>query len=99
MIESMFVGIFAGMLSCTIAILINYKLSPDQDVDIDQSKSFAKTSLYLLTTLVICLCAAFDLTIGALAISVYTLFGMFTFIIADECINSSLFGRLVGETE
>ncbi len=100
MIDSMFLGIFAGMLSCFIALLLNYTLAHDQDqVDLDRSISLAKTSLYLLTTMLICLGAAMDYAIGSLAISVYTMFGLFAFVVADELVNSSLFSGLAGETE
>ncbi len=99
MIDSMFLGIFAGVLSCLTALLINYKLALGEDVDTASSNALAKTSMYLLATLLICLGAAFDATIGGLAISVYTLFGLFAFVVADECVNSPLFGRLATETE
>ncbi len=104
MIDSMFLGIFAGVLSCLTALLINYKLTLGQDVDIvdtedDSSNALAKTSMYLLATLLICLGAAFDATIGGLAISVYTLFGLFAFVVADECVNNPLFGRLATQAD
>ena len=100
MIDSMFLGIFAGMFSCFIALLLNYALAHDQDqVDLDRSISLAKISLYLLTTMLICVGAAIDYSIGSLTISAYTMFGMFAFIIADEIVNSGLFAGLAGETE
>ena len=100
MIDSMFLGIFSGMFSCFVALLLNYKLAHDQDdVDLDRSMSVAKMSMYLLTTLLICIGAAVDYTIGSLAISVYTLFGLFAFIVADELVNSTLLQRFAGETE
>ena len=100
MIESMFLGIFAGMFRCFIALILNYALAHDQDqVDPDRSISLAKTSLYLLATMLICTGAAFDYAIGSLAVSAYTMFGLFAFVIADELINRSLIAGLAGETE
>jgi hypothetical protein len=100
MIDSMFLGIFAGMFSCFVALLLNYALVHDEDqVDLDRSLSVAKTSLYLLTTMLICIGAAVDYSVGSLGISVYTMFGMFAFVIADELVNSSIFAGLAGETE
>ncbi len=99
MIESMFLGIFAGMLSCIIALLLNHKSSYDQHMERDESNALAKTCMYLLTTTAICFCAVFEIAIGGLAVSVYTLFGMIAFVLADEFVNSSLFGRLADETE
>ncbi len=100
MIDSMFLGVFAGMFSCFIALLLNYALAHDQDqVDLDRSISLAKTSLYLLTTMLICVGSAVDYSIGSLGISVYTMFGMFAFVIADELVNSGIFAGLAGETE
>lgn len=61
--------------------------------------SVAKMSMYLLSTLLICVGAATNSVIGSLAVSVYTLFGLFAFVVADEMVNSALFARLVGETE
>ena len=99
MIDSMFLGIFAGMFSCLVALLLNCKLAQSQDVDPDTSKYLAKTCMYLLMTSLICLGAVVDYTIGSLAITAHTLLGIFAFVVADECINSSLFGRLTTESD
>jgi len=61
MIDSMFLGIFAGMLSCLGGLLLNCKLTQNQDVD--------------------------------------PLFGVFAFIVADECVNSTWFERFPAESE
>jgi len=95
----MFLGIFAGMLSCLGGLLLNCKLTQNQDVDLDISKFLAKTVMYLLTTSLICLGAVVDYTIGGLAVSAYTLFGVFAFIVADECVNSTWFERFPAESE
>ncbi len=99
MIDSMFLGIFAGMLSCMVAILLNHKLAPDHDPEVDDRGSLAKNCMYLLMTVLICLAAVGEVAIGGLTVSVYTLFGMIAFVLADEFLSSGLFGRLADETE
>ena len=99
MIDSMFLGIFAGMFSCLVALLLNCKLAQSQDVDPDTSKYVTKTCMYLLMTSLICFGAVIDYTIGSLAVTAHTLFGIFAFVVADECVNSSLFGRLTTESD
>ena len=99
MIDSMFLGIFAGMFSCLIALLLNYKFVHVRNVDPDPSNSLAKTCVYLLMVLLICVGAGLDYTIGSLAISVHTLLGFFAFVVADECVNSTLLGRFAAEGE
>jgi len=99
MIDSMFLGIFAGMSSCFVALLLNFTWAQGQDVDPDTSVSLAKLGLYLLTTMLICVGAAVDYAFGSLAISVYTLFGMFAFVVADEVVNSTLLGRYADQAE
>ena len=100
MIDSLFLGIFVGIFSCLVALLLNYALADDQgQVDPDRSVSLVKTSLYLLATILICIAATVDYAIGGLAVSVYTMFGLFAFVIADELINRGLLAGLAGETE
>lgn len=95
MIDSMFLGIFAALSGGIVALVANFAFATSRDIDPDVTKSLAKMSMYLLTTFLICLGSASEVVLGGIAVTAYTLLGMFAFVIAEECINSRLVSGLV----